>query len=1018
MVKKTLLSLAIAATTAGLAGCNISSVEKHNNEVDSTPVDAGKPGVAPARVAPVFSAGNKDLPLFNDLLFADAAVTDGTASADDTQAPVTTALNSIDGAPVSTPIDIEFNAPVDADSLSKPFTAVLIKLRNSSNDPAIDALDIKSIAANSPLVGDQPNVLDGVDQPVFGVDYTVSFLDLDDGNTPTLRINLLKPLEERTKYVVALTSHITAGGEAIGASAEYELLSGNAGLPSSALLKVREAIQAWEGVAKAYLAGAAARLQQDAATAAENDMPEAAAQATAAAQLASSADVVLSYAFTTGGTTSTLKMIAAPEMYVRALAAKPDTAKKLYQAVLLQQNAGDEAATAAAYVATAIVPAATTESIALDNPPTEAQIAEVEATATFKANIVATASSAPVVGGVTASLYTPEAQAYEAIPGVALTPAQVFAGTPLAADSVTQYVQGSLTLPVGLSAPVKTNAQALASSDPVLQANAVKLSMASDAPWSADPALNPPSDNKVFNPATGTLTATGVTAVKDEEGNVTGYTGGMTNVTYRYPLVNLDKTENVPVLVTLPGDYSGLGEADCTALQAGAGYPVIVYLHGITSDRTSSLGMAQAAAFKGCYATVAMDMPLHGVAPLASDRDGKSILNSAITFNVEQATTPFGNAASVGNVEVAERHYNIASASNARVDMVFGNSVETSLGKSGEQFINLANMNRLRDNLRQAVVDNVHLLASLDNIAAAHGVTFDTDKVYVAGLSLGAIVGTTLTTVVNDPNVQNLNAALPEIKGTLLASPGASLPKMLENSPAFAPTVLSGLNLAQDSSSLQKYEGMLQAALNSVDPIGFAAELGAQTTPVLMYNVVGGGACPNFTPFDQNGAPTANASEMVGADCSDGPTQRLPSKIALAFQGKYPSDHVVPNFDYFGDADSNPFSSIMSGLTFELGDMGSKVTTPIEAMPSSASALVGTNPLAELAGLKELDETLDMTNSGGQAVIPFDKATHVTFAAADDTNTFTTMITQMLTFFGSNGAALNPAVNAGVKPAE
>jgi hypothetical protein len=271
---------------------------------------------------------------------------------------------------------------------------------------------------------------------------------------------------------------------------------------------------------------------------------------------------------------------------------------------------------------------------------------------------------------------------------------------------------------------------------------------------------------------------------------------------------------------------------------------------------------------------------------------------------------------------------------------------------------------------------------------------------------------------VNDLRVQALNTNLPEIKGTLLASPGASLPKMLENSPAFAPTVLSGLNLAQDSSSLQKYEGMLQAVLNSVDPIGFAAELGEQTTPVLMYNVVGGGDCPSFMPFDQNGTPTANVSEMVGANCSDGPTQRLPGKIALAFQGKYPSDHVVPNFDYFADADNNPFAPIMSGLTFELGDMGSKVDTLIEAMPSSASALVGTNPLAELAGLKELDETLDMTGSGGQAVIPFDKATHVTFAAADDTNTFTTMITQMLTFFGSNGAALNPAVNAGVKPAE
>src|SRR5690606_25271804 len=182
----------------------------------------------------------------------------------------------------------------------------------------------------SPVANGSPNVFADVVQPVLGTDYTVSFLNLDGGDTPTLRINLLKPLEERTKYIVALTSHIKAGGDSIAPSAEYELLAGNGELPSSALQPVRTAVQTWEGITKAYLAGAAAKLQQDAATAAENDMAEAAAQATAAAQLASSANVVLSYAFTTGGTTSTLKMIAAPKLYLNVLAAKADTAEKLY----------------------------------------------------------------------------------------------------------------------------------------------------------------------------------------------------------------------------------------------------------------------------------------------------------------------------------------------------------------------------------------------------------------------------------------------------------------------------------------------------------------------------------------------------------------------------------------------------------------------------------------------------------------------------------------------------------------
>ena len=58
------------------------------------------------------------------------------------------------------------------------------------------------------------------------------------------------------------------------------------------------------------------------------------------------------------------------------------------------------------------------------------------------------------------------------------------------------------------------------------------------------------------------------------------------------------------------------------------------------------------------------------------------------------------------------------------------------LERSGDQFINLANMTRLRDNLRQAGLNNMHPLTSLENIATAHGTKFDKSKVYVAGHSL------------------------------------------------------------------------------------------------------------------------------------------------------------------------------------------------------------------------------------------------------------------------------------------
>ncbi|MBU2039895.1 MAG: hypothetical protein KKH95_12155, partial [Gammaproteobacteria bacterium] len=69
MVKKTLLSLAIAATTAGLAGCNISSVEKYEGEIiNSAPTPAAVPG-ATAATYPIFSPANSQVPLGIDFVF-------------------------------------------------------------------------------------------------------------------------------------------------------------------------------------------------------------------------------------------------------------------------------------------------------------------------------------------------------------------------------------------------------------------------------------------------------------------------------------------------------------------------------------------------------------------------------------------------------------------------------------------------------------------------------------------------------------------------------------------------------------------------------------------------------------------------------------------------------------------------------------------------------------------------------------------------------------------------------------
>lgn len=1003
MVKKTLLSLAIAASTVGLTACNVSSIDG-NEKVDSGPVTAGT-AANPGLTTPVFSAANKTLPLINDLLFANASVTDGTASAGDSQPPVTTALNSIDGASLVAPIDIEFTADLDAASIQHPLAVRLIKLRNSEDDPRIDALDLAGsiLPVANEKWGGNP-IDDTADQPKWGVDYSVSFLSLDDGETPVLRINLINPLEPKTKYIVALTNKISdANGDTVARSSEYALVSGNLELPSSALEPVRGAVQGWEQIAGLYLNAAA---QQAGISMTQND-------------------IVLSYAFTTGGTTDVLTSIAAPELFVEALASKPETAESLYLAALkggaMAGGAPEANATAYAlgeWVTNVVNFSATAESITLVDSanPTAAELEAVKATATYQATIVAYASSPSVIGGITATLATPKAQDFDLILAapntpVALTATQVgtlAAPVPTVLSDSVKFVQGQIKLPSGLTAPAMTDATALASGDAATIGGAVKLSYATDSVWSAEDQFNPPSDNMKYNPATGALTSEGVTEVKDADGNVTGYTGGMTNVTYRYPLVELDQAEYAPVLMTVPSktDYTAIGGQDCTGFTK---FPTMIYVHGITSDRTSSVGVGTALAIN-CYVTVAMDLPLHGVAPIANDRNGTPGINS-LTFNIDQTavTSPYGMAAAAAGATFAnfeERHRNIASqaGTNARVAMDFDGANVTELaGTSGAFFINLGNMGRLRDNMRQAVVDLMHLNATIGSIdidGDGDG-DLDTDKVYLSGNSLGAILGATFVAVNNSAAVQAKNGldnggALPLIQAAVLASPGASLPKMLENSPSFATNILGGLQLAQDSSSLQKYESMMQAALNSVDPINFASTLRTDDTPVMAFNMIGGGDCPNF--------------DLAAGTCGDG-TDRIPAPLIEAFGGVYPPDHVVPNNDYFKSADTNPYENVMPGLTFTLDG----TETALQNLDSSAMPLAGTSPLAEQMGLTQVNSTnIATVTFNKKAYVPFDKGSHVTFVAADDSLTFKTMVTQMLTFFGSAGTALQPAAVNGI----
>jgi pimeloyl-ACP methyl ester carboxylesterase len=1012
MLNKTLLSFAIASSTLGLTACNISSITD-NNKVDDSPINFGD-----SPTSPVFSAANKKLPVMTDLVFINAPITDGTASADDTLPPVTTALNSISGSSTVAPIDIEFTAGLDIASIQKEYSVNLIKLRNAKDDSSIDPLDLLgSIIPVTESLNISPTD-DEASQPVAGVDYSVSFLTLDDGKTPNLRISLINPLEPKTKYIVALTNKIKdSQGDAIAPSAEYTLVTSDLGLPSTAFDPVRAMLKGGEAVAGRYLADASANaLDQD--------------------------DIVLSYTFTTGGTSDVLTAIAAPQIFVEQLASRPATAETLVfdsakNAALSGTNPAteDEAnAAGTAAVLDVVISSAAEGAFNDSNNPTSAEIAAVKATQAYKDAIVAVASDTAFIANITATLATPSAQKIDFIMDAntaptpeldpefltalgALTTAQVLGtvgGTGdifrVSTEGITTdagqeigiaFIQGQIELPVGFAAPTLTDPVAVASGDPDTIAAAVRLSYATDSVWAADDALNPPSDNMKYDPATGTLSSEGVTEVKDANGNITGYTGGMTNVTYRYPLADLSKTEFAPLMMTVPSkiDYSAplIGGKNCVGIEK---FPVIIYAHAVTADRASSIALGTKMAIN-CYVTVAIDLPLHGVAPVSDSRDGVAGENIFFGFNVESGDLGFAANAGVDATfnNIKERHFNLASqpGTNARVAMdIDGTDGTDILGKSGDFFFNIGNLGRLRDNIRQGVVDLMHLNASLASIDldGIAGGDLDTDNVYVAGSSLGAMVAGAFVAVNNQEAVQTKNPNLPKIQGVVLANPGGTLTKMLENSPAITARIFGGLNLTQDASNLQKYQTVLQAALNSADVINFAELLRKDDTPVLMYSMIGGGACP-----------IVNAGET--GICSDR-SDRIPESIIKAFGGVYPPDHVLPNNDYFKSAATNPYVDVLPTLSYELNG----TETFLQHNESSGDALTGTTPLAEQMGLTQVNKTnIATVDFNNKAYIPFEKGSHVTFITSDDNATFNSMMEQMVTFFTTakdpDGAKLN-----------
>src|SRR5690554_5491797 len=340
---------------------------------------------------------------------------------------------------------------------------------------------------------------------------------------------------------------------------------------------------------------------------------------------------------------------------------------------------------------------------------------------------------------------------------------------------------------------------------------------------------------------------------------------GSTNVTYRFPFAEKVSDEVIPVMATLPVDAGA-----CAKANFADGYPVVIYQHGITVDRTAGVLVGNALA-QACVAMVAIDHTMHGVAP--GNATGLTFSVDKISKGVDLSNPPTSLAGSpfafflhnegVNGVNTAleglqERHNNVGkNAAQANVAMVFKNeagaTATADVGASGDLYINLNNFARTRDAMRQTVLDLMNLNASIaDMDIDGDGVTGDLDsnKVYFIGHSLGGIIGTTFVAVNNDPEVQAFNGNLPKIQAAILGNAGGGVVKLLENSPSIGgakilPGLQAAAGLEQGSADIEKFFGVMQAMVDSADPINFVSAPHMQNLPILSYTAVDDLVVPN-----------------------------------------------------------------------------------------------------------------------------------------------------------------------------
>ncbi|WP_323752683.1 hypothetical protein [Marinobacter sp.] len=863
MFKKTLISLAVASTL-GLTGCFDSGSSDKN--ANSSPKNTKT--AIDGKTWPIFNPATSKLPLPNDLIF-DSEQGDGTFGVADSSPPVTTALNELSGASTVAPAVIQTNGQLDISTVVYGKSVHLIELTYGSEDP-LRALSIGEPPTLGLAVGSTP-VLARAD---------VETLD----GTSAIRILPLEPLKPKKRYVVLITTDVKdVNGDSIiqdpiysNITAEGTAQNPNAGLLSDALGPVRTLVnKLWEPLALAYAKATGSPITED--------------------------QIALTYSFTTSNDEKALQYIAEPASWFA------DQLKSFIKVSAASQAVAGGAADYTAVKATVDSAFTAFPKIPLGDSGKTA----VEALPTLYGDGAPCSPTVSPGGDIAVNCAAVALASNFAASGALPTPTTINRdasdfdlGAPAPVELVSAVASSTLT------ALAQAN---LAPNDVLALQGTIKLPYYLGTSGADLVTKSWVADDGLATALNAAFTGTGL-SIPQADPSVS------TAVNHIFPFPKKQADLDAPALVLYPANPTIKG--------------VVLFQHGITTDRSTALTIGSAMAANG-YVVVAVDQPLHGIAPIDSDAqkalaaqliDGGIAAGVPLTNDETSVSALIAGTLNIGFVIQSGAASNPTDAQSLIDDVLSGgtsgnpsldaaiqflasaeNTVENSgsiipgiapqdgnerhfgfyaaqpgvpspmtetEGDSGSLFINLTNFLGTRDNLRQSVVDQMNLRASLAGLqlplSATSSITITpTTPVLFVGHSLGTITGAPFVAAVNADQIEDtitdgtpegtLPSAFNNIAGAALLTPGGGVVRTLENSPTFAPRILPGLQaaagLTQGDSSLETYFNIFQAAVDTADPINFADNLATLATPLALVEAPNDSVIPNSADAIWGGAP-------------------------------------------------------------------------------------------------------------------------------------------------------------------